>query len=65
MKSKMIISILTVSAVLAGVLSGCGKQSGTVAETAAPNTTEAAPVTNLKKTDMSKWHYSEDKDLYY
>ena len=72
MKFKAVLSALMIAAVAAAALSGCGGQKESAAESkateateAVPETTAAAPVTDLPKTDMSKWQYDEDNELYY
>lgn len=59
---KKVLSIIMVLCLSALVFSACGEDSG---EPAQPQTTEPEPVTNLPKTDMSKWRYNEENDLYY
>lgn len=65
MRAKVIVSSLMITAIAATALSGCGDQAKNTSETTVPETTVASPVTKLPKTDMSKWQYNEDNDLYY
>lgn len=62
MKARIILSALIITAAF---LSGCGEHVKDTAETTVPESTAAAPETSLPKTDMSKWRYSEENDLYY
>ncbi len=65
MRVKLILSTLIVAAIAAVSLSGCSSQTNNTADTSAPQTTAASPVTKLPKTDMSKWRFNKQKDLYY
>lgn len=48
---------------LAGLTAaGCGNSGK---ETVAETTSQPEITTNLPKTDMSKWHYNEDDDVFY
>ncbi len=64
-RAKIILSTFMTAAIAATALSGCAEQTESTAETTVPATTAAAPMTNLPKTDMSKWRYDEENDLYY
>ncbi len=65
MKVKLILSALMITAIAAAALSGCGKQMNNTDETTVPETTVASPVTKLPKTNMKKWRYNKEKNLYY
>ena len=64
-RARIILSALMITVITAVALSGCAGQTQNTAEPTVPETTAAAPVTNLPKTDMSKWRYNEGNDLYY
>lgn len=61
---KKIFLILMILCLVGLTTAGCGAPAGDKADgtTAVPPPTV---VTNLSKTDMTKWLYREDKDLYY
>ena len=59
---KKVFSIILLLCLTAAIVSGCGEDLGEPIQT---ETIEPVPVTNLPKTDMTKWHYNEENNLYY
>ena len=63
---KKAIAIMSVLCFAGLTASGCGQSNNSAAdETTIQPTTKAAVTTKLPKTDMTKWEYNADDDVYF